>query len=128
MEKLVFYMAVALVAVLALTVWTNIVVEVTKKLIAWDKFPVEVWVAIVAIVSTLAAAAAGAQIINIKMMWYYWLATAALGVLVCYAAMYGYDTLYKKIKETYKIIQEIVAGNYKEKTKERQCTGKRKKE
>lgn len=83
---------------------------ITKKVVAWDKFPVQVWVMIVAIASTLITAAAFAQYFNIAMLWYYWVAAIALGFLVCYAAMFGYDNLYKQIMETVQKIRELLAG------------------
>lgn len=110
MEKIIFYVVVALIIVLVLTAWVNIVTEITKKIIAWDKFPVQVWAMIVSIVSTFIAAAAAAQIFNIYMLWYYWIAAGVLGLLVCYAAMFGYDNLYKQVLETIKKIKEIIAG------------------
>ena len=72
MEKVLFYVAAALIAVMVLTLWVNIIVAITKKVVAWDKFPVQVWVMIVAIASTLITAAAFAQYFNIAMLWYYW--------------------------------------------------------
>ena len=110
MEKVLFYVAAALIAVMVLTLWVNIIVAITKKVVAWDKFPVQVWVMIVAIASTLITAAAFAQYFNIAMLWYYWVAAIALGFLVCYAAMFGYDNLYKQIMETVQKIRELLAG------------------
>lgn len=109
MEKVIFYLVAALIAVLVLTVWTNLIVAITKKVVAWDKFPVQVWVFIVAMVSTALAAAVMAAYFNVVMLWYYWVAVAAVGLLVCYAAMFGYDNLYKQIKETYDRIKVIIA-------------------
>ncbi len=99
-----------LIAVLVLTLWTNIVVAITKKVVAWDKFPTEAWVFIVALVSTLIAAAAAAAIFGITMLWYYWVGAVVVALCVCYAAMYGYDNLYSAIWETIKKIREIIAG------------------
>lgn len=39
-----------------------------------------------------------------------WVAAIALGFLVCYAAMFGYDNLYKQIMETVQKIRELLAG------------------
>lgn len=85
-----------------------------KKVVAWDNFPVQVWVMIVAVVSTVVAAAALAQYFGIVMLWYYWLAAVVVGLLVCYAAMFGYDNLYKQINETLQKIRELLAGTTKE--------------
>lgn len=113
MENFILYITVALVAVLVLTVWTNAVVQVTKKIVAWERFPVQAYVAIVAIVSTLVAVAVAMALLGVHMLWYHWVATIVLGVFVCYAAMFGYDNLYKQVMDTYKIIKQILAGTYK---------------
>ncbi|MGF0032597.1 hypothetical protein ACQRBN_06470 [Bariatricus sp. SGI.154] len=117
MEKYVMYVAVLLIAVLALTVWTNLVVQVTKKVVAWDKFPVQAYVAIVAIVSTVVAAAVAITYFKLTMHWYYAVAAVVVGLLVCYAAMYGYDNLYKQFAEMLQTIKKILAGNYETKDK-----------
>ena len=109
MDKFIIYMAAVLIAVLILTVWTNLVVAITKKAVAWDKFPVQAWVLVVALVSTLIAAAAAAQMLGIAMLWYYWAAAVVVGLLVCYAAMYGYDNLYKQVGEMLKQVRQIIA-------------------
>lgn len=109
MEKVIFYLVAALIAILVLTVWTNIIVAITKKVVAWDKFPVQVWVFIVAMVSTVLAAAVLAAYFNVIMLWYYWVAVAAVGLLVCYAAIFGYDNLYKQIIETLVKAKAIIA-------------------
>lgn len=110
MEKYIMYLSCTLIAVQVLTVWTNIVAQITKKLIAWDKFPTQVWVFIVAMVSTLITAVVAAQLLDVIMLWYRWVAAVAIGILVCYAAMYGYDNLYKQIMETLKKIKDILEG------------------
>ena len=85
MEKVLFYVAAALIAVMVLTLWVNIIVAITKKVVAWDKFPVQVWVMIVAIASTLITAAAFAQYFNIAMLWYF---VVLLGSSYC-AGLFG---------------------------------------
>ena len=87
MEKIIFAAAVVLIAVMVLTLWVNIIVAITKKVVAWDKFPVQVWVMIVAVVSTVVAAAALAQYFGIVMLWCYWLGAGVCGVLVSGAAI-----------------------------------------
>lgn len=112
-ETVITTVVALLVAVLLLTLWTNIVVAVTKKVVAWDKFPTEVWVFVVALVSTLIAVAAGAAIFNIAMLWYYWVGAVVVALCVCYAAMYGYDNFYSAIWATITKIREIIAGQQK---------------
>ena len=87
MEKIIFAAAVVLIAVMVLTLWVNIIVAITKKVVAWDKFPVQVWVMIVAVVSTVVAAAALAQYFGIVMLWYYWLAAGVFGRLCCFLGL-----------------------------------------
>ena len=56
---------------------------------AWDKFPVQVWVKIGAVVSTVVAAAALAQYFCILMFWSYWLAAGASGCVGWFAGFVG---------------------------------------
>jgi len=109
-EAIIAAVVAVLIAVLVLTVWTNIVVAITKKVVAWDKFPTEVWVFIVALASTIVAVAAAAAIFKVAMLWYYWVGAVVVALCVCYAAMYGYDNFYAHIWETIKKIREIIAG------------------
>ncbi len=47
MEKIIFVAAVVLIAVMVLTLWVNIIVAITKKVVAWVKFPLLVLVMVV---------------------------------------------------------------------------------
>ena len=88
-------MSTLLTIIGAITVVTNIVTEVLKK-VTWDKLPTNVLVVIIAQVLTLASGAAYAQINGIKITWYMVFAAVVVGILVAYAAMFGFD----KLKET----------------------------
>lgn len=78
-----------------LVVLTNIIVEVMKKSVS-NKLPTNVLAVIVSMVLTLAAFFAYCQIKAITVVWYMVFAAVVLGILVAYAAMFGFD----KLKET----------------------------
>lgn len=71
---------------------TNIIVEVVKK-VTWDKIPTNLLAVIIAIVLTLAVFFAWTSINNYAIVWYYIAGTVVVGILVAYAAMFGFDKL-----------------------------------
>jgi hypothetical protein len=71
---------------------TNIIVEVVKK-VTWDKIPTNLLAVIIAIVLTLAVFFAWMSINNYAIVWYYIAGTVVVGILVAYAAMFGFDKL-----------------------------------
>jgi len=75
---------------------TNIIVQVLKKL-TWDKLPTNILAVVVSLLLTLAAFFAYCQINEITVIWYMVFAAAVLGILVAYAAMFGYDKLREAI-------------------------------
>lgn len=85
-------MTMLLTIVGALTIVTNIVVQVLKQ-ITWDKLPTNIVALLVALVLTLAAGAAYAQMNGITITWYMVAAAVVVGFLVAYAAMFGFDKL-----------------------------------
>lgn len=102
MENIMEYIPVAisaiLLAALILTVVTNIVVQVLKKL-TWEKIPTNILAFIVAMVVTLLAFFAVCQIMGWVVTWYMVAGAAALGVFVCYAAMFGFDKLREALEQ-----------------------------
>ena len=74
----------------ALTVLTNIIVQVLKKA-TWDKLPTNLLAIIVAMVLTLVAFFAWAAYMGIVVLWYYVAAAVVVGFAVAYAAMFGVD-------------------------------------
>lgn len=77
----------AIVAIIgALTVLTNIIVEVLKRA-TWEKMPTNLLAIIVAMVLTLVA------FMGYAVMWYYVAAAVVVGFAVAYAAMFGFDKL-----------------------------------
>lgn len=86
----------------AITVLTNIIVEVLKK-ITWDKVPTSLVALIVAMALTLIAGAAYASINGIAITWYMVAGAVVVGFMSAYAAMFGFDKL-----------KEILEGFYHE--------------
>ena len=79
-----------LTTIFGLTVVTNIITEVVKK-ITWDKVPTNIVVVIIAEVLTLATGAAYAQFTNIDIAWFHGFGAFVVGLFVAYAAMFGFD-------------------------------------
>lgn len=71
---------------------TNVITEVLKK-VAWDKLPTNVLALIVAEALTIVAGLAYFQINDITVVWYMAVALVVLGIMVAYAAMFGFDKL-----------------------------------
>lgn len=76
----------------ALTVLTNLITEVIKP-ITQIKMPTELTATIVAEVLTLIAFFGWADYTHLEMHWYYIAADAVMGLLVGYAAQFGFDKL-----------------------------------
>lgn len=87
-----------LLAALILTVTTNIIVQVLKKL-TWEKIPTNILAFIVAMAVTLLAFFAVCQIMGWAVAWYMVAGAVALGVFVCYAAMFGFDKLREALEQ-----------------------------
>ena len=102
METIMQYIPLAvsaiLLAALILTVATNIIVQVLKKL-TWGKIPTNVLAFIVAMVVTLLAFFAVCEIMGWAVTWYMVAGAVALGVFVCYAAMFGFDKLREALEQ-----------------------------
>lgn len=71
---------------------TNVITEVLKK-VTWDKLPTNVLALIVAEALTIVAGLAHFQINDITVVWYMAVALVVLGIMVAYAAMFGFDKL-----------------------------------
>lgn len=102
METIMQYIPMAisaiLLAALILTVATNIIVQVLKKL-TWGKIPTNVLAFIVAMVVALLAFFAVCEIMGWAVTWYMVAGAVALGVFVCYAAMFGFDKLREALEQ-----------------------------
>lgn len=80
---------------------TNIIVEVVKK-VTWEKVSTNFLAVVVSLVLTLVAFFAWASYAGITVVWYYVVAAVIVGMLVAYAAMFGFD----KLKEILTNLQE----------------------
>lgn len=95
------YASVILFVIAALTFLTNIVVEVIKGM--FPKLPTAILVFIVAIALNVLALLIACEVLSITVMWYYAVGAVVLGIVVAYAAMFGFD----KFKELYDRLKEI---------------------
>lgn len=75
-----------------LVVLTNIIVQVIKKT-TWDKVPTNIVAVVVSMVLTMASFIAYFQINKIAITWYLVFGVLVIGMMVAYAAMFGYDKL-----------------------------------
>lgn len=96
-------LSVILMVIGALTIITNLITEVLKKLL-WNKFPTNILVVVIAISLTFVALAAYACITGFVLLWYHIVTAVVLGLLVAYAAMFGFD----KLKQA---LEQIGGGN-----------------
>ena len=87
-----------LVIIGLLMAMTNIITEVLKKL-TWDKIPTNVLVVLIAEGLTLASGIAYWQINGFTMTWYVVAAMFVVGLLVAYAAMFGFDKLKQALEQ-----------------------------
>lgn len=94
--------ALLMTAIGALVALTNIFVQVLKQLIG-EVLPGSLVAFVVAIVLTLLAFFAWASYTQTAVQWYYIPGAVIAGVLVAYAAMFGFDKL-----------KEIVDGLWKQ--------------
>lgn len=92
--------AMLLTVIAMLVALTNIVVEVLKKL-TWNKIPTDLLAIIVAVALTMLAFFAWASYTGLVVLWYYIAAAVIVGLMVAYAAMFGFDKL-KDILTKYK--------------------------
>lgn len=98
MQNLEAYISTLLIVVAVATVLVNIIVEVLKK-ITWDLIPTNLLAFIVAETITLLAFFAICQIQGVPVVWYMVAAAVVLGLIVAYAAMFGFDKLQELIEQ-----------------------------
>ncbi|WP_458397455.1 hypothetical protein [Anaerotignum sp.] len=85
-------LAVLLPIIAALTVITNILVEVLKT-VTYKKIPTQFLAVIIAQVLTFTVYSAYITINMLPAVWYFHIAAFVVGMMVAYAAMFGFDTL-----------------------------------
>lgn len=87
------YIPQVITAIGVLIAFTNVTVEVVKKVIPDDKFPTNILAVIISLIFTVGSFLAYANIQGITLKWYYIAASIVVGILVSYGAMFGYDKL-----------------------------------
>ena len=85
-------LSVIITIVGVLVALTNVVVQVLKAA-TWEKMPTNILALVVAEVLTVGAGVAYCQIKGILMVWYMVAALIVAGIMVAYAAMFGFDKL-----------------------------------
>lgn len=98
MQQIPAVISAILLAALILTVATNIIVQVIKKL-TWNKIPTNILAVLVAMAVTLVAFFAVCQIVGWAVTWYMVAGAVALGLFVSYAAMFGFDKLREALEQ-----------------------------
>lgn len=96
--KLALNVSTLIVIVGALTVVTNIIVQVLKKA-TWDKLPTNILAITVAMVLTLVAFFGYMAYMDFTVLWYYVAAAVVVGFAVAYAAMFGFDKFKEAVAE-----------------------------
>ena len=84
-----------------LTVLVNLIVQVVKPL-TYDKVPTEILATVLAEILTLAAYFGYSEYAGWTVTWYTMAAAVVVGLLVSYAAQFGYD----KLKDALTSIQQ----------------------
>ena len=98
MQYIPLAVSAVLLAALILTVVTNIITQVLKKL-TWDKLPTNILAVLIAMALTLAAFFAYCEIKGVAIVWYTVVGAVVLGFFVAYAAMFGFDKLKEAIAQ-----------------------------
>ena len=98
MQNLEVIISTLLIVVAVATVLVNIIVEVLKK-VTWDLIPTNLLAFIVAEAVTLLSFFAICQIQGVPVVWYMVAAAVVLGLIVAYAAMFGFDKLQELIDQ-----------------------------
>lgn len=87
-----FDISTLLIIIGVLMAVVNIITEVVKKL-TWDKIPTSLLAVVISLTVTLLAFFAYIQIRGIPLVWYMVVAAVVVGIMVAYAAMFGFDKL-----------------------------------
>ncbi|WP_317853784.1 hypothetical protein [Chakrabartyella piscis] len=87
--------AQVLVLVAGLTIFVNIITEVVKNAVTWLNTTerINVFVVVLSEVFTVIVCVAYYQMQGLEMTWYLVVGFFVIGILVAYAAMFGYDKL-----------------------------------
>ena len=86
---LIHFASILLFAMAVLVFATTTIVELVKGL--FPKVPTNFVAVAVALILTIFAMVILCTIMEIAIMWYYWVGAVVLGLFVGYAAMFGFD-------------------------------------
>ena len=92
-----FDLAVLLPIIAVLTVITNILVEVLKT-VTYRVIPTQFLAVVIAVGLTMTVYWAYITVNMIPSVWYFHIAAVVVGMMVAYAAMFGFDTLKAALK------------------------------
>lgn len=98
---LIHFASILLFAMAVLVFATTTIVELVKGL--FPKVPTNFVAVIVALIITILAMVILCTIMEITVMWYYWVGAVVLGLFVGYAAMFGFD----KFKAAWEKLQAL---------------------
>lgn len=82
----------------ALVVLTNLIVQVLKQ-VTYNKIPTNILVVIISLLLVIGSVFAYCEINVITMTWYMIAASVVVGIMVAYAAMFGFDKLREALKQ-----------------------------
>ena len=93
----------ALAVIVALV---NIITQAVKGF-TYDKIPTRVIAFITAVVLCVATMCASCAVENVAITWYYVACAIVGGFVAAYAAMFGYDNLYKELRNA---VKNLIGG------------------
>ena len=88
-NAIIHYSSILLGVVFVLVTVVQLITEVVKRLL--PKVPTDLVVVVLSIALTVLALIVYAAIMEISIMWYYAVGAVVLGIVVSYAAMFGWD-------------------------------------
>ena len=100
MENITQALTVLMLVIGVLVALTNIIVEVFKNI--FKNLPTNILVLVCGVFLTMIAFFAWLNYSGIALVWYYIFAALIVGIMVAYAAMFGFD----KLKEVFESVQK----------------------
>ena len=98
-NMIIHYGSILLGIVFALVTVVQLITEVVKRLV--PKVPTDLVVLVLSIALTVLSLIIYTSVMEISVMWYYAVGAVVLGIVVAYAAMFGFD----KFKATWESLQ-----------------------
>ena len=82
-----------------LVLLVNIITEILKKVVSKENFPTPLLCVVISEILTITSFIAYCQIVSLTIAWYMVFGAAVIGLVVSYAAIFGYDNIIKELKE-----------------------------